>query len=268
MSDASIFDQQMLHDAFAEVDSFSRKIPKPVLAELANEVVRRVSRNLAVPVRPEPLISAEVDALCDALLSKDPSAAASYIATAQRQGISYQAICETYLGAAAVRLGDWWDKDKVSFFEVTIGAGRIYAILRILRLNQVRSQPDMRRSAIFAAVPGENHTLGITIAADLARDRGWDVELFVGLGHEELVTTLDQRRPSVVGLSGSGRRSLPALTKLIVALRILNPDVRILVCGQIANMSVSLVGLTGADAVAGDFDTAIARMENMLNLSK
>jgi MerR family transcriptional regulator, light-induced transcriptional regulator len=70
---------------------------------------------------------------------------------------------------------------------------------------------------------------------------------------------------SLIGLSASGRRSLPDLTKLIVALRISNPAARILVCGQIAASAVALVGLTGADAVAQDFDTAIEAMERLVS---
>ena len=60
---------------------------------------------------------------------------------------------------------------------------------------------------------------------------------------------------------------LPALIKLIVALRISCPRALILVCGNIAAGSFNLVGLTGADAATSDFDTALAEMERLAILS-
>lgn len=267
MSGAGLFDRQMLEVALSEIDKVRSTLPETALSDLAQEVVRRVAQNLQTSFPPDvKLGSKEVDDLCAALLSDDPSAAGMLIESAQTKGSSYDALCLSYLGAAARRLGEWWDDDRISFYRVTIAAGRIYAILRILRFDRAVASPDMCRAAVFASVPGENHTLGITIAADLARDRGWDIELFVGLSHDELVQNLELRQPPLIGLSASGRRSLPALTKLIVALRISNPGTRILVCGQIASSTLSLVGVTGADAAATDFQGALVQMENLLNI--
>ena len=35
-----------------------------------------------------------------------------------------------YLALAARKLGKWWEEDRVSFLDVTLGTGRIYAIIR------------------------------------------------------------------------------------------------------------------------------------------
>ena len=121
---------------------------------------------------------------------------------------------------------------------------------------------------MFAAVPGENHTLGIAIAADLARDRGWDVELFLGHDHDELVEVMTRRDTQVVGLSASTKRSLPALMKLIVALRISKPSVKIMICGPIAALGIVFDGVTRADGAASDFDTALALMGTMISPDK
>lgn len=267
MSGLGRFDRQMLAIALSEIDTVRRSLPEDAVTALAQEVVHRVANNLLADRRNElALHSKDIDDLCTALLSDDPQAAAGIIERAQIKGSSYDTLCLSYLTEAARRLGQWWDDDKVSFYRVTIAAGRIYAILRILRVSRPDYLPDLRRTAVFASVPGENHTLGITIATDLARDRGWDIELFLGLPHDDLVETLAKREVSLIGLSASGRRSLPDLTKLIVALRIRNPAARILVCGQIVASAVSLVGLTGADAVAMDFDTAIEAMERLVSV--
>lgn len=266
MSDAKMFDRQMLEAAFIEIDAVRRSLPETALTALAEEVVVRVAQKLAKPLSDERLPGTqEVDALCTALLSHNPAGAATIIEDARLHGASYVSLCNCYLGAAARRLGEWWETDKVSFYQVTIAAGRIYAILRSLRLERPAPIADMRRTAVFAAVPGENHTLGITIAADLARDRGWDIELFVGRTHDDLMQVLEQRQPVMIGLSAGGKRSLPALVKLIVALRISCPATRILLCGQIVSWTPGLVGVTSADAASADFEIALSQMERWLH---
>ena len=124
----------------------------------------------------------------------------------------------------------------------------------------------MRRSAVFASVPGEQHTLGITMAADLARDRGWDIELFVGMSHDDLSHSLQERQVGLIGLSASGKRSLPALIRLVGALRIGNHGAHILLDWQSASLPVNLVGVTGAAAAARDFDQAIGQMERLVSI--
>ena len=265
MSGAPNLDRQMLAVAFSEIDAARQNLPDSALAALAQEVVQRVAQNLNTA----PLTvfnEDDVTALCDALLSDDANSAVTLIENFQRRGASYDDLCLCYIGAAASRMGEWWENDQISFFRVTVGAGRVYAILRILRLQRSVSLPDQRRVAVFASVPGENHTLGITMAADLARARGWDVDLLIGRSHDELLAELTARKPPLIGLSASGKRSLPALTQVIVAQRIVNSCTRILVCGQIAKLSVNLVGVTGADAAALDFETAYTRMERLIEI--
>ncbi|GLS88770.1 hypothetical protein GCM10010873_37440 [Cypionkella aquatica] len=267
MSRSATFDRHMLEAAFSEVEVVQKSLPQATLTTLAAEVVSRVANNLRLDVLPDlQPCPDEIDMLCNALLSDDPHEAASFIESAQLKGSSYETLCLLYLSVAARRLGEWWETDEVSFYRVTIAAGRIYAILRILRRERPTAAPNLLRAATFASVPGENHTLGITIASDLARERGWDIELMVGLSHDALVEKLEHRQPVLIGLSASGKRSLPALTRLIVALRIHNPGARILVCGQIAASNLTLVGVTGADAAAADFDSALAHMDRLLNL--
>jgi len=267
MSGAPNFDRQMLAVAFSEIDAVRQGLPESALAALAQEVVHRVAQNLNRPlVNASILTDQDVAELCAALLSEDANSAATLIENVQRRGASFDDLCLSYIALAARQMGEWWDNDQISFYRVTVAAGRLYAILRILRIHRPASLPDTRRVAVFASVPGEIHTLGITMAADLARARGWDIDLLVGLSHEDLLAELTARKPPLIGLSASGKRTLPALTQVIVAQRIVNSCTRILVCGKIAELNVNLVGVTGADAAALDFETAYAQMERLIEV--
>lgn len=271
MSGSVYVDSPRLEIAFSEIEAIRNLLPESALAALALEVVAlevvaRVANNLRdLPATETAPTSEEIDDLCAALLSPDRQALIAQVVRARKNGASSETLCLGYLAEAARRLGEWWDSDRVPFQDVTVAAGRICALLRILRLERMTPLPDLRRAAIFAAVPGENHTPGITMAADLARDQGWDIEVFVGRSHEDLIHDFDRRTATLIGLSASGRRSLPALIKLIVALRISRPRALILVSGNIAAGSFNLVGRTG-DAAA-DFNTALAEMERLAILS-
>ena len=265
MLEPMLLDRLNLAQAFSEVDLIRQKLPETVLTSVVLEVVKRVANNRrATPLAEFNPTAAQIDALCSALISQDPTAAIMLIDEAQRGGGSYDALYQGYLAMAARQLGEWWNEDRVPFYRVTIAAGRIYAILRMLRLQKHLPVPDGRRTAVFVSVPSDNHTLGITVAADMARDRGWAIELFTGLSHDNLVQELEGRDTPLIGVSASGIRVLPGLIKLIVSLRLSNPTARILVCGQIAALDLGLDGMGGADAIAGDFDQAYAYMEQIV----
>lgn len=267
MSGASILHGPQLEAALSEIDEVRRVLPETALYALAEEVVLRVAKNFAIQVPPDLVPSSgEIDTLCQHLLSEDPRAAANFIEKFQMRGYDFDTICVSCLGVASQRLGQWWEQDRVSFYSVTVAAGRIYAILRALRLKRVSHLPDMRRAALFAAVPGEHHTLGVTMATDMARERGWDIELLIGLTHDELLQAIVARQPSVIGLSASGRRSMPALGRLIVALHISLPNARIVVSGAVVSTNLVPVGLAGADAAAREFEAAFQEMERFLTL--
>ena len=268
MAASELFDQRSLLQAYAEVETVQRKLPEDALGVIAREVVRRladqISERLAEVGQPSDPV---IDELCNALLSDDREAAARMITKAQRDGASHEALCLSYLAVAARRLGDWWEEDRVSFVKVTMAAGRVYAILRGLRRETPLRILNPKKVATFVSVPGDNHELGVTMAADLLRERGWDIRLLVGMDHDDLIDELAADPPSLIGISTGGKRSLPALLRLIVALRIATRPARILVCGQIANDDFHLVGVSGADSVARDFETAATEMNRLIGLS-
>jgi methanogenic corrinoid protein MtbC1 len=236
-------------------------LPEDAVHSLAHEVIGRLSTQLRSSGKdgraPSP---EEIQRLCNALLSSDAGASANMLSQIQSQGTSIADIYIFYLATAARRLGEMWEADEISFLEVTIGASRILAILRALRDLFQSSRPMRERSALFAAVPGEQHTIGITMAADLFRREDWDIELIVGASHEEIIDRLVDSDASVVGLTAHGEKSLGPLLRLIPAIRIANPAGRILLCGTIGAFSDDILSLTGADGFADDITSALATM--------
>lgn len=243
-------------------------LPVTALRVLAREVILRVSQIEPVQLPHDGLPrTAEVELLCDALLSPDDTAAADLVRAARLDGMSPDALYHAYIAEAARRLGVRWDRDEATASQVILGAGRVYAILRDLRAiflaERLRSMPGAE--AVFATVPGEVHGIGATIAADTLRRNGWDITLRLGLGHQALVDDIARLRPTMIGLASS----LPAMTfataRLIVALRVRCPGVWIMVAGPIVEHDPDIARIVDADAAAATLDEATALMTGHLD---
>ncbi|MGC9418647.1 MAG: cobalamin B12-binding domain-containing protein, partial [Rhodovulum sp.] len=147
--------------------------------------------------------------------------------------------------------------------QVTTATARIFAILRALDGHDRPAVPRTRREALFAAVPGETHTLGVRMAADLFRRKGWDITLELGLPQDALVDRIREARPVLIGLSAAGAHAAPALARLIVALRMTVPAPVIVVSGQIVHEAGDVVAATTPDAIIteiGEAELVLARL--------
>ena len=141
-----------------------------------------------------------------------------------------------------------------------MATARIQSILRRMPAGRVIPGRAKGPGAVFAAVPGEMHTLGVMMAADLFRRGGWDVSLLVGLTHDELLTRFARDDRPVIGLSCSSDQSYPALRRLLAAIGNARPDAQILLSGQIVAQPDRIAKLPVAVLVVGDLASAEAHM--------
>jgi MerR family transcriptional regulator, light-induced transcriptional regulator len=237
------------------------------LRVLAREVILRVSRaEIPAVVQTSRPATSEIDALCDALVSHDDTAGAEMVRTARLDGMPADVLYHAYIAEAVRRLGLRWERDEASSAEVILGAGRVYAILRELRTVFLadRMTAPLGAEAVFAAVPGEVHGLGATIAADTLRRKGWDITLLLGLGHAALVEEIARLQPAMVGLSIAQSSMTFAVARLIVALRVRCPQVWILVGGPVIADDPEVARIVDADAGACSIDEGIALMDRHL----
>jgi len=239
-SRADGLDHEAFHRARGVFRLRDNPLPDTAVHALAAEVVARLERRSTVAVDPSPR---------DALVSLREEAAAEMVLQARLDGMAIDVVYLGYLAGAARELGNRWDEDRVTSAQMTIAAGRIYAIMRGLRqafvTDQVLRPVELR--ALFGSVPGESHTLGVTMAADFFRRRGWVIDLRTGMTHHDLIASVPAESYSVIGLSAGSARMIFPLARLIVALRISNPAAWIMVSGKITDIVPDIVGLVDAD---------------------
>jgi methanogenic corrinoid protein MtbC1 len=246
------------------VRSLKSRLSVPEVENIVKEVLTRVRadrmRNEASIDMPS---RKKVERLCHSLISEDGEEGRRFIEDVYNDGASLGAIYLNYLAEAAVVLGEWWETDDVSFYEVAIGTSRIYAIIRGLSHLFVPTKPVEVKSAVFASIPGETHDLGVRMAADLFGQEGWNIHLLVGKTHDELVSEISDTDCSIIGLSAAGAHSAAALARLIIALRISNPQAAIVLSGQITNETRDFISHLDVDGVAPDVPSALALFERL-----
>ena len=202
---------------------------------------------------------------CAALVQPHPEAALDFVQSRRAEGMTRHEVYLGYIAAAARQLGEGWDQNRFSLTEVTIGSGHLYALMRALRAEaQARPAYDARKCALFAVVPGEDHGIGITVAADLFREAGWEIDLQLATDHAGLLARAERTLPPVVGLSLSSAVRVPALARLVLALRLALPHAVIGVAPAAGLDAMRLDGLLDVDLVLGDADTARAELERRI----
>jgi methanogenic corrinoid protein MtbC1 len=267
-------DKQIDSDVFARTASLfaakKRVLGDDALEMLAGDILRHVAlRSRRPPSSGAPLVSDDNLAMfCGLLLQPEPTAALHFIQARRAEGLTHEAICLGYFGAAAMRLGEAWDNSRLSFLEVTVGVGHLYGLIRAMRAHwpTAGATKDERRWAMFATVPGEDHGLGITIAAEMFRVEGWDIDLRTGQDHDSLVAFVERMCPPIVGLSFSSERCLPALVRLVVALRIVSPTAIIGVAPPSTMEAMTVSDLVDIDLVFRDAGSARSDLERLVRL--
>lgn len=242
-------------------------LPQAAVRALAREVIGRLDRiKLQSDDQTKAPSQAQITQLCDALLSSDNDAGHRLVMAARADGLPIETLHLGYIAEAARMLGVRWENDEASVSQVIIGAGRIYGILRTLRdlFVSVRLQRPDRYRAVFASTPGEIHTLGITMAADHLRRKGWQIDMKAGLTHDALVRSISNDDYPIIGLSASTPMMIFPLARLIVALRVTNPAAWIMVGGLIVQEEPHIQSLVDADGVVLDICSAENQMETHL----
>jgi len=263
-------DARMIRGAATHSDAFASAampLTSPGLSDLATKAMARLVHDTspsdvsdaAKACMPSPVATALATALCDDMSDMADLIVEDLIDA----GVPVEDVCLDHLAPAARCLGEWWETDRLPFTEVAMATSRIQSMLRRMPMGRMPLSANRSEGAVFCAVPGEQHTLGVMMAADLFRRNGWDVGLLLGLDHSEIMDRLERDDRAVIGLSCSGDHSVTALERLMIALRKRRKDAKIILSGQIALDEDALRRLPRPDAVVTTMEEAKRCMVQM-----
>jgi len=202
------------------------------------------------------------DTICQVLLSGGPKGGEAAVNGMLSEGLSFRELYLEVLCPAARHLDALWSKDQATFLEVNVAAVRIEAVLRKYQsINPIIARTP--KQAIFASLPGEGHTIGVRMAADLQRSKGWDIHLVTNATLIDLLSEIESSPAEILGLSIGSSASMHGLYRIVKALRVSRPNMLVLVSGPLVVIDPRPVQLLGVDAIAESFEQAEAMLDKL-----
>jgi methanogenic corrinoid protein MtbC1 len=124
----------------------------------------------------------EIARFAQLCIDADADAPDTFVQSLIAEGLASEAIFLHLLAPAARHLGYLWDEDMCDFTQVTIGLVRMQQItLRLGSEFQEKRKLAMDgMRALFAPVPGSQHTFGVLMVSEFFRREGWQVWMELG----------------------------------------------------------------------------------------
>ena len=192
------------------------------------------------------------------------------------RGVPLDAIYLNLFAPAARLLGDMWLVDLCTFSQVTLGLWRIRGMMHELSpsFHASRTGTQSRRAAerriLLATLPGQQHTMGLSVLSEFFRRDGW-IALCVPSPEPGLTqTTLSAHWFDVFALSASMDSEIDDLEKTIKAARKTsqNPRLTVLVGGPLLLRRPELCDMIGADGTAADAPAAVELASAMVQVQQ
>lgn len=249
------------------VDDHGRARLKLLISAVESQVIPR----LVLAHRPAPAAAADpsgerahdddVRACVELLLGPGAGSVAVFADGLLARGLSLDALYLGVFAPAARELGRMWEQDECSFTDVTIALGRLQQSLRTFssRFRPEFIEGEPWRRALFAAVPGEQHTFGLAMVSQYFLRAGWDSTLLQGRSDVEMLRIVQGERVALLGFSMSSPSHAPVLRSLISRLRAASRNTALCVLvGGVAFVRIpGLVTEVGADGSATDAQQAV-----------
>jgi methanogenic corrinoid protein MtbC1 len=142
------------------------------------------------------------EAFLEALLTGDERAAELTAREAIEAGLPESAICEEVITPALHTVGEMWAGNLISVADEHLATQITLRVLALQRDAFRRLDERSGQQVYLAAIEGEQHVVGLEMAANLLRHSGFDVRyLGPDVPVQSLAQIVSRRRPHVVALT-------------------------------------------------------------------
>jgi len=171
----------------------------------------------------------------EALRAADASGAYRVASEALRQGMTTPELYQRVIAPAMHQIGELWERGALTVADEHMATALTNRVLVALRPPPGEAQARRPPRALLAAVEGEQHALGLRMAADLLEDAGYDtIYLGADVPTGALLQAVESLSPDLVAMTATMETLTPRLEAVAAELRRTYPDLSVLVGGQAA----------------------------------
>lgn len=184
--------------------------------------------------------------------------------TAMRDaGLDTESIFLDIMTPAIRHLGELWEDDRMSFIDVTTKSAYLQQMMRRLGAEDNAATGSSNRRLLLTPAPGEQHTFGLFLLAEMFLRIGWDTVVEASLTLDQICARLSSEPFDAVGMSVGSERGLDNLAHCVAATRqsALSPDLRIFLGGWAFMSRNEPLDGYGADMVETDARLAVAKAQ-------
>lgn len=173
----------------------------------------------------------------DAVRANDAAGGYRVASRALAEGMSLATLYQSVITPAMHELGRLWEKGAITIADERLATVLTQQVLGALRppvfADQNSEEDSTKPRAMLAAVQGEQHALGLRMAADLLEDLGFQT-LYLGadVPTEALLQAVEELSPDLLGLSATMPESTPRLEDAVARMGGEHPRLNVMVGGQ------------------------------------
>lgn len=203
----------------------------------------------------------EVEAFAPLSLQVEADELIEHVRALVARGVSMETLLVDLLAPSARLLGQFWEDDRCDFVDVTMGLWRLQEVVHELSslVPADRQHPGRDRRALFASMPGDQHSFGTVVVDELFSANGWMTDRISEASITDLTERVREEWFDLAGLTISWDYNIGALPALIRMLResSRNSQICVMVGGRVFVDNAALAENVGADGTAPDARLAV-----------
>lgn len=215
----------------------------------------------------------DVALFAELVLHENDHAVRDCVIALRDRGVPIEAIFLDLLSPVARHLGEMWERDLCTFTEVTVGLGQLQKVLRenSAAFGQFDNpeRGEAGRRILLMPCPGEQHTFGLSLVAEMFHRAGWDV-VTCFLATDAAAVMVKKDWYDVVGFSLGSAAGVPRLRAAMELVRQTsqNPHIPIIAGGPIFLLHPEYGEQIQADAVITDGSLAPSQADALVKASR
>jgi 5-methyltetrahydrofolate--homocysteine methyltransferase len=199
---------------------------------------------------------ADLTQLAEAIIKGDQNTAVKVTTDALAEGVAAKTILHDGLIAGMDVIGGRFKKNEVYIPEVLIAARAMKSAMEILEPALAKAGVKPIGKFLLCTVQGDLHDIGKNLVGMMLKGAGFEVvDLGVDVAAEKIIEQAKSSGANLIGLSALLTTTMPAMEKIVTALKDAGVDTPIMVGG--APVTQAYADKIGANGYAGDAASAV-----------